>query len=514
MRFSNMKMCFELFLDVVPKLYAALDAFKNELAACYRPFFDEPYTDEEFSAFCKFFGVTGYPPLFSGNVDEPQELYFKLAVMREMLIKKQPAEVVLTLHSFMSSLLWHLEATRKREMLGLDLVTTSIATKGKELEELPVVTSLLESYRAVCNNVANYPIIIFDQSEGAFLEKNRRYLERLEASFVHVSAHDALKVATKLGIEPLINTTKTGQFGFGGARNCQYLLTGIFKACFLQKKCAQDLGKSELFSLFTKHVLETDETLFLVDDDMELSRTALFSTALFATLYRTKYYSISGYQYGLDTKTVFGDASKQPLWSNLPLPSGISQYATKPKICLNLPHGCEENHLMIPCKAHFYLQPARHLGTLQQEGRVENELLIGMVSELLDPTNSRNRCVLVWNEGYVASLKEALSLMAADVTKAELKRRFLENVRGFLANSEPSLYYDRLKSIKSDDLAHFWHLIEQVAYSKNDKELGEALDAAATTSYPVTRGFYLLARAIAQGEFCDIINAFYEDILV
>lgn len=588
------KECFAMLSNLIPQVYHAMlkvyeqvgenDAkillHKAEFASTFGSYFSQPFLFEEFLEFSRLFGLRAYPPLFVENTKEPGALKEKLALCSAEQVQKNAALI----HSFLSSILCHILAMREQKMPGLNLLICSIATSGKNLSTLASLPTILEGYLRAGAILLEHPIFVFDQSSPELLSQNRRYIDRLNkthnSKVISVSKEEALELARRLHIEDLINTTKTGTFGYGGARNCQYLLTGVLKAAYSDGITSIEellaLEDTALLSLFHANVLTSKWSLLLIDDDMQLSAGAIFSSALLAKQTSSSYTSASGFQIGRETKTVYGiydlstllqgTKSPFPKWSDVCTPSGIAEYTCKPKICLNLPHGCEESHLWVSCKTHFYLKPACHLsGSRYPSAKIPtcsfvgleehlknsmtNELLIGMISTLVDPQNSFGMCMLPWNDAAyhdtIRYLQDALEVIALESTQKELRRRFLQNIRQFFGNTRENAYYNALqhlmqldvnRTIKAfkkqnpgfttfeqfslnaigelykqtqEDVRLFWHFGQLFAEVDSEQKLPAAIKRAyneTLPSYPIAYGFYLLSCSLAKGEFCEAVR--------
>ncbi len=458
--------------------------------------------------FCRLFGLRGYPPIFVQDPREPDSLLAKC---------KQLSGInhLRPIHSFFSSIMRHIQAIKEdlyKE--GLKLFSVSIATRQKELAKSPTLITVLEGYK---DFDVKCPIYVYDHSEEEIYTKNAHYIDKLNRQYkshiIHVSKAECLE---KIPVKGLIDI-----FGFGGARNCQYLLPDA-------------------------------NMLFMVDDDMELPITAIRSAALAAIDGKNSYRGYVGFQKGRVTKSNIRyhdlyDVLHRPetlklfpVWSDLPSWAGISECVTKPKICLNVPHGCEERHVETQIVTHYFLQPAYHLAGTRYptahmptkpyvglesylQKSVPQALLIGMISVLVDPINAYGRCVLPWNARTdFSSLEEVLLYIARQETQDEVARRFHANCQDFFAGRYKSLYYDsiqRLLNLDVDSVALPQATTKQekdsikaicslYKFFQEDAKLFWTHDKIPDEHYPLAHGFYLLERSLGKGEFCILIREY------
>ncbi len=478
----------------------------------YSDLFTE-YSYSDFENFIKLFGLRGYPPIFVSDPDEPDSLLAKCKAL-SLFNNLQPVHVQ-QIHSFFSAILRHIQAI-KHDLYkeGVLLFSVAIATARKDLSKSPTLVTLLEAYEGLPRN----PIYVYDHSDEPLFAKNGRYIKKLnrlyKSSIVHVSRDEALE---KMPVKGLIE-----HFGFGGARNCQYLLAPT-------------------------------SLILMLDDDMELPVTSIRSSALGALDAKKGFIGYVGFQKGRVTKTdirywdlhdVLHTPEKLfPKWSDSPSWAGISECLTKPKICLNLPYGCEERHLNSLIKTHYFLQPAYHLAGTRYptgpmptkpyvglEGYLEKSipqaLLIGMISTLVDPTNSEGRCALPWNDPHMhfSSLEDALCYMAKGDVQKEVAKRFYKNLADFFNGRYPSFYYDSLQRLMSLDVDAVKLPLATSAQEKRslkaicslykdfqqDARLfwqsGKTLTFSDNPAYPLTRGLCLLNRSLGQGEFSQLVR--------
>jgi hypothetical protein len=221
---------------------------------------------------------------------------------------------------------------------------------------------------------------------------------------------------------------------------------------------------SQLKTLFRQHVLEHGETIFMVDDDMEIPEANLFSHAMLVNQSDDAYNVSCGLNYGrgtqyyvrvLQLKDVLEDpenAFRYSQWLNKLTDAWMREYICKPKICLNLPFGAEETHLKTRHVTNYLLQPSYHLGGARYPAKklpihpvipLEEHLKkylpyafqIALVAYFVDPTNLIGRCVLPWNDKGAAldfkGLGDVFKYIADKSVRDEICRRFWKNVEDF-----------------------------------------------------------------------------------
>jgi len=499
----------DLMLDAFTRAYNAAHApfrmrsdsssdaqlhYQSFLPRQLQSFIERNYSVKNFQEFCRFFGLCGYAPLFMGGNLEGDTLLSKIISLHRIFTNRltigaMSSDESYEAYSFVLSILHCLEAIVDKPMHfkeGLELFSVSLVTSGKTLSQTPALLTLLQGYSSLFDflrpkcaeelSLRNYPIFVFDQSEKELFTKNQAYIEKLnqhhESRIVHVSQNEALEVAQKLGIEGLLNTTKRENFGYGGARNCQFLLTGILRATICQKKMALKevlaMKQTELVQIYNEHVLggvasnPAGDSIYLVDDDVEIPAVNLFTAALFAKTNQNQYVASNGFQTGRYTKSGLRYWGLQellefpenlrlfPEWFEQPIPAGLSEQIGKPKFCLNIPHGGEERHLGIQAKLHVFMQASKHLcGSryptkqipttyfvgLQEylKGYIPYVFLVMMSTDLLDSMNKAGHLALPWNDksqiGTFSSLRQVFHSIKNVATQQEMKERFLRNVR-------------------------------------------------------------------------------------
>lgn len=285
------------------------------------------------------------------------------------------------LHSYIKFLrglihqLYALSFDREKYIKPLSQLNIGIPTLNRKLEDFAGVAStlrclnnLVETLNQKLSNkihLKDYPIFIFDQSNDGIFLLNKRYIDTLNqtynSSIIHLSKKDILQIASKLEIEFLINTSELGNFGYGGARNCVFLLTPVLTDLFKNKIPAQDLidiDSRTVKKVFQRYIHEESSKnrhlIYMIEDDVEITEANIFAYLLQSVDYND-YFSMSGRLYGRLTSVGTGYSTlnnflnhpqytfSQTLWWNFScFFSPMAEYFGYPKLCINLPFGAEE----------------------------------------------------------------------------------------------------------------------------------------------------------------------------
>ena len=325
----------------------------------------------------------------------------------------------------------------------------------------------------------DFPIYIFDQSGQKIFKRNSAFIKKLNRQFkaclIHVSKDKTLDLADRLGIKPLIVTDPPNEFGYGGMRNCVFMLTPILKQAFLQDRDLDQillLPNADLACLFNEHVLGMDgkaaDTIFMIDDDMEIPEANIFAHLVFSNLSKNHYTAWDSIQFGRNTKKVAFQSlpdflsvpEKQVVfakWEKTGISAVMGEYVGKPKFCLNVPFGAEEGHANLPYELNFFQIASCHLsGGRFPYGEVPIHYFDGvapilaaylryafqlkMSTRLIDPLNRRERRILPWNAGNLRfsfrNMGEMFEYIAKDSTNKEIQKRFWKNVHDQYAFSD------------------------------------------------------------------------------
>ncbi len=364
--------------------------------------------------------------------------------------------------------------------------TFALPTAGKLLDDLPGLISVVKGFshlfEIICTNstkkiyLKDYPLFVFDQSEAALFKKNAHYIRTLNrkyrCSIVHLSKKSTLELAQKLEVENLINTTKTGSFGYGGMRNAVFLLTPILKHIFSSKKSIKQMLQTSpeiLNPLFNRYEfggvayeIPSGDTIFMIDDDMEIAEGNIFSHLIFSKS-STKQINLNsvGFNIGRETKHAHeypslaqvihrpDETYKFNQWSTEIMPSALSEYICNPKICFNLPLGAEEilinnliiSNLFLGTSYHLggnrlpkHLWPTHYLVGLEQHLRryITFVIYIFMIESLAPPNsdiNSRNiyPWIIQGEQLNIVCLREGFEIIANVDIQLEMQRRFWRN---------------------------------------------------------------------------------------
>ncbi len=492
---------------------------KEELLEYFSIFYKLKPTAKDIKRFAEIFGLTGhYPPLkVAGKEIEELALLNKLIILRQLF--SQPLYMMQLsqpeLHAafaFVKQILLHIEALCQLPLhyqVGLYRTVCAIATT-KNLEDLTTLPSLIKGLESLFTVLGErkfrtplssmykfqeYPILVFDQSPPATFQNNAAYIEELQTRcncrIQHISQEQALLIAQKIGILPLIQTNG-GMLGYGGARNCQFLLsTLIRRASWGNRTIGQiaALPEIELRGFFWQTVLTKQSEdkaapqVVLLDDDHYLPESNIFGHMLFASLLGGQYASTYGYFMGRATQ---GMRQYVPLyellenpsviylhtsWSNTPALALLSECLTHPRITLNLPFPSEEGYFHIQPKSNPLLKPNYHLaGTRYPKHQIpvhpltgieetlapylSHTLMTAMVRSLLNFQPDRQRSIFPWNEPEAletfSSLKNLLEYVADDTITLSMQQRFWQNINHLLFG-ENMLFSNHLLDLISCD---------------------------------------------------------------
>lgn len=466
---------------------------RKKLQEVFNNYFDKKYNLKDFEILITEIGLYGQFPYIhiGGNQFLTSGLKDKIELIYEVfknpfsIMRLSPSE---TLHciSFALTFIFHLEALSKNPeavRYGVNKLACATASYGKDLKKHSAVESILEGLCSLVLflkpslngqlSLIDFPIYIFDQSDNKLFKKNQKYLNRINklytSSIFHISYRQAIDLSKKLGIEKLIRISDREYMGYGGSRNCVFLLTPLLKHLFQigKKKLSKilEMDKKLLVRLFQQYVLNNaakhGNMILMIDDDMEIPEANIFSHALFAKQCENEYLYAHGYCVGRITKYLNKFRNLQDIlnnpsdifdntqWVDIPFSVKMGEYIGKPKICLNLPLGQEEAHLQIKCVENPLLQVSRHLGGARYPsvGRIPSHFLIGLESylkknipyvlgislsmDLIDPSNIENRSILSWNEKIVRQfkcLKDAFLYIGEKKNMHEMQKRFWINV--------------------------------------------------------------------------------------
>lgn len=524
---KNIKTCFDMFNKLIPliidsplrgyesleKLNGQFDKYQNfaakqialgqqkSLQNLFQPYIDKNYFLKDFQALA-LIGLFGQVPyiqiggksfLTAGLKDKIKFLY-EIFKEPSAVTRLAPSELESTI-SFILTFILHLEAVSRDPNIlkkGIHALTCAMPTREKYLAEQTSLESLLEGFQSLIHflqqtlkdpcsfnletaieSFKEIPIFVYDQSNSPLFEKNKQYIKKLisyyKCSIIHLSHDQIMALAKKIGIEKLICTSDVNRMGYGGSRNCIFLLTPLLKYLFKTgKKTFSEVLKLDsrlLIDLFQQIVLRNstkiNNTIFMIDDDMEIPAANIFSHALFAQQCENEYLYSHGFCVGRVTKYLNKFRELQEIlenpsgtfefsqWLDIPFSIKMAEYVGKPKICLNLPLGQEEAHLQLEWVSNPMLQISRHLGgTRYPSGQIPSHFFVGLEThlkknipyvlgislsmDLIDPSNTSNKCILPWNNRTLISnfksLHDVFLFISDEKNMQELQKRFWRNV--------------------------------------------------------------------------------------
>lgn len=488
---------YHLFRELVGLMQAFPFNIHKELQDRLTYFCAQDFTVEDFSTFAKYFGLEGHIPFLKNRegICEEKTLVEKFRIVNTVF--KNPKSVleidqknVIAITFFVLTVIDHLDALKNHPHKykdGIEKLSFGMATCGKKLSKTSSLSSLLKGLKQIetitqSSFLNTTPIFVFDQSDDSLFYENQAYIDTLNRKFnssiVHISKNEALSIAKLLQVEPLLNTTETGNFGYGGARNCIYLLAPLLKMAWKDSfKAITELDQSVLKKYFSQ-VLEESHAIFMFDDDLEIAAANILSDALLVQTKRVPHYL--SYTIGRNTKfgNQFIDLNRffskpqdnflSTQWMSCPIGAGMSELVTPSFFCLNLPFGAEEGHFDRKDNYNALLQPSFHLaGTRYPSQEIPTRFFIGMENHLkqfipmaihldlsntlLDSLNNNGVCALPWNDENTAcpqnNLRAIFEYVSSPQVAREMQNRFWRNVDMYLLKQSKTCTY--LESIKS-----------------------------------------------------------------
>lgn len=457
------------------------------LFKAYSSYFEGKYSQKQLRRFFSIFGLYDHQPsLRYLGIPLPHHALSTTLVFLERLFQKPMAlqqisqeEVSFYLY-FIKELCDHLEAflvTPKKYFNGLKNVVFALPTKGKELEKLAWLPSVIKGLTTLIQELndragtdilrlSEVPIFVFDHSTKELFKKNSQFVHALNSKYLssifHLSLKKTLTVARYLKVEGLIDTTGNQASGYGGARNSVYFLTPFLSNKFKEKKKIVHSDKEEF--------------IHMGEDDLLVPEAVIFSDALFAYAYEHDYIRSQAHGFGRTTFSLHSKLSLSAVlafpksayaffrWSNESFAMGMKGLLSKPKFCLNLSLGGEEQHFMaLKRYDQSFRQPLIHLGGSRfnlkmfpfhplvglkeyLERHVPYLFGVALNSSLIDPKNLWQRGILPWNERRdgefvhsFSSFKEALRFAAEDETKDAMSQGFWKNLEVLLNPLSPEI---------------------------------------------------------------------------
>ena len=308
---------------------------KERLKVFFQPFLSRRYNFEEFLDFTELFGIVEDSTMlnFQNRQCSDRSLAAKVLFLHEAFsdadtLTLTSNEEIQTAINFALKIVKHLEALHDHPSIykkGLDTLSFGMPTGDKLLENLPSLPSVLQGFMHFFKHLnsklsepislGHFPFFVYDQSEPEVFEKNRSFIERLNkehgCSIVQFSSEEILQLAGKIGVGPLIGKETSRKFGYGGMRNCVFLLTPMLRNLFSKGKKTYDeiisMEESELKEVFHQSI-QIAPTVFMADDDMEIPASNIYSYALYAQETIGRYSSLHGYILGRNSRSfIFQD---------------------------------------------------------------------------------------------------------------------------------------------------------------------------------------------------------------
>ncbi|MCH9614435.1 MAG: hypothetical protein SP1CHLAM54_16050 [Chlamydiia bacterium] len=240
--------------------------------------------------------------------------------------------------------------------LQLKASVYTLPTANKVLSRLPYLPSLVENLA----EFGSLPIFVFDQSDADLFADNHRYVESLPHPIFHYGKGETEAFAEKLGLLPLIRTTESGNWGYGGARNACYLLAPTLKLLYSQ-------GYANPLEAPVDAALEAyrDSRNIYVgmgDDDVELPPNDVYIDLWLG------FHVLQKPCERLVKPTIGRDSMHVPTrislqWSETPMECGSCRgaYISPGSLCHPLPFAGEEGHFKGTESAYPYYQYQTHL---------------------------------------------------------------------------------------------------------------------------------------------------------
>ncbi|MBS0652655.1 MAG: hypothetical protein JSR39_03920 [Verrucomicrobia bacterium] len=222
--------------------------------------------------------------------------------------------------NYLSNLLSHVQALKSPFGYAQGASTTifSLPTYGKDLSRLSWLPSMAENLRDYCqstgSNIQDFPIFVFDQSARELFLRNASYIDSLNSLygtriFVY-SNEQILTLSKKLNLGQLIDTSKEGRLGYGGARNAVYMLSPLLKELDRQglrtPEAILNVSSDLLRQIFFKTVSHNLWTIHMGDDDAQIPYGYFLSDLLLAQNYHGRSFVKCGEFSGRDTTSVNG----------------------------------------------------------------------------------------------------------------------------------------------------------------------------------------------------------------
>lgn len=222
--------------------------------------------------------------------------------------------------NYLSNLLSHVQALKSPSGYAHGASTTifSLPTCGKDLSRLSWLPSMAENLRNYCqstgSNIQDFPIFVFDQSPEELFLRNAFYMNSLNTLYgtriCVYSNEQILALSKKLNLGQLIDTSKEGRLGYGGARNAVYMLSPLLKELdrqgFRTPEDVLNVSSDHLHQIFLNTISHNLWTIHMGDDDAQIPYGYFLSDLLLAQNYHGRSFVKCGEFSGRDTSAVNG----------------------------------------------------------------------------------------------------------------------------------------------------------------------------------------------------------------
>jgi hypothetical protein len=381
---------------------------------------------------------------------------------------------------YLSNLLSHVQALRSPSGYaeGASTMIFSLPTCGKELSSLSWLPSMAENLCTYCastqSNIHDYPIFVFDQSPPPLFFRNREYVDQLNLRYgtriTVYSNEQILELSNRLSLGMLIDTSKKGKLGYGGARNAVYMLSPMLKE--LDKEGLRtpedvlNVPIQHLRQTFLQTLSSNQWAIHMGDDDAQIPYAYFLSDLLLAQKHHGSSFVKCGEFAGRDTSSINGihfeelfDLEKilaspeilfeQTLWAKEKRRWGMAGTLRSFGWSM-LPFGSEEAYsaeeLQIgpdirPSGFHlagrrFPTTPLPSSPIIGIANRLKSFLPylleITLVIDLIEPANKNQRTILPWKQRGAsvptfANLRSVLTSLSSTTTENAMRKQLLKN---------------------------------------------------------------------------------------
>ncbi len=378
---------------------------------------------------------------------------------------------------YLSRILSHVRALKTADeyVQGAEQILFGLPTYNKDLSKLSWLPSMASNIRSFCTQTIvspqELPVFVFDQSPEPLFSRNAAYIERLnceqKTAIVTYSKEQILKLGYKLDLGILVDTTKTGHLGYGGARNAIYMLTPILKDLYhLGMTSPEDVlavPDEKLQQLFHQNRLSNRWVVHMGDDDLQIPYASFLCDLLLAQENQGKSFVKYGEFIGRTTNFLnsafcdeFFDLEKilenplslyeQTSWTNERYFSGMCGALRSFGFSM-LPFGAEEGYSAEEERISSDIRPpAIHLaGRRLPTQPLPQSPIIGiaekltsflpyflqvqLVTDLIEPDNKLDRSILPWKKKETAfgSLNAVFEALAGHENETAMRLQLLNN---------------------------------------------------------------------------------------